>query len=262
MLIPKALTIAGSDSGGGAGIQADLKTFSAFRVFGMSVLTAVTAQNSVGVQEVENLPPAFVAQQLRSVLDDFGTDAAKCGMLSTAGIIDAIADVLADHRIEKLVVDPVMVAKSGDPLLQADARTALADRILPLALVVTPNLPEAEVLAGMRVVEPEDMEEAARRIHVMGPRYVLVKGGHLKGDATDLLWNGREFTRFTAARVDSANTHGTGCTFSAAIAAGLARGQALGDAIRSAKAYVTRAIREGFKAGRGVGQLRHFIPDW
>jgi len=203
-----------------------------------------------------------VAQQLRSVLDDFGTDAAKCGMLSTAGIIDAIADVLADHRIEKLVVDPVMVAKSGDPLLQADARTALADRILPLALVVTPNLPEAEVLAGMRVVEPEDMEEAARRIHVMGPRYVLVKGGHLKGDATDLLWNGREFTRFTAARVDSANTHGTGCTFSAAIAAGLARGQALGDAIRSAKAYVTRAIREGFKAGRGVGQLRHFIPDW
>src|SRR5690242_19023173 len=262
MLIPKALTIAGSDSGGGAGIQADLKTFSAFRVFGMSVLTAVTAQNSVGVQGVENLPPAFVAQQLRSVLDDFGTDAAKCGMLSTAGIIDAIADVLADHRIEKLVVDPVMVAKSGDPLLQADARTAFADRILPLALVVTPNLPEAEVLAGMRVVEPEDMEEAARRIHVMGPRYVLVKGGHLKGDATDLLWNGREFTRFTAARVDSANTHGTGCTFSAAIAAGLAPGQALGDAIRSAKAYVTRAIREGFKAGRGVGQLRHFIPDW
>jgi len=262
MLIPKALTIAGSDSGGGAGIQADLKTFSAFRVFGMSVLTAVTAQNSMGVQGVENLPPAFVAQQLRSVLDDFGTDAAKCGMLSTAGIIDAVADVLGGHRIEKLVVDPVMVAKSGDPLLQADARTALADRILPLALVVTPNLPEAEVLAGMRVVEPEDMEEAARRIHVMGPRYVLVKGGHLKGDATDLLWNGREFTRFTAARVDSANTHGTGCTFSAAIAAGLARGQALGDAIRSAKAYVTRAIREGFKAGRGVGQLRHFIPDW
>lgn len=258
----RVLVVAGSDSGGGAGIQADLKTFSAFRVFGMSVITAVTAQNSLGVQGVENLPPAFVAQQLRSVLDDFGTDAAKCGMLSTAAIIEAVAETLARHRVEKLVVDPVMVAKSGDPLLQADARTALADRILPLALVVTPNLPEAEVLAGMRVVEPEDMEEAARRIHLMGPRYVLVKGGHLKGDATDLLWNGREFTRFTAARVDSANTHGTGCTFSAAIAAGLARGQALGDAIRSAKAYVTRAIREGFKAGRGVGQLRHFIPDW
>lgn len=262
MLIPKALTIAGSDSGGGAGIQADLKTFSAFRVFGMSVITAVTAQNSLGVQGVENLPPAFVAQQLRSVLEDFGADAAKCGMLSTAPIIEAVATELTSRRVEKLVVDPVMVAKSGDRLLQPDARAALADRILPLALLVTPNLPEAEVLAGMRVAEAEDMEEAARRIHTMGPRYVLVKGGHLKGDATDLLWNGREFTRFSTPRVDSPNTHGTGCTFSAAIAAGLARGQALGDAIRSAKAYVTRAIREGFQAGRGVGQLRHFIPDW
>jgi hydroxymethylpyrimidine/phosphomethylpyrimidine kinase len=262
MLIPKALTIAGSDSGGGAGIQADLKTFSAFRVFGMSVITAVTAQNSLGVQGVENLPPAFVAQQLRSVLDDFGADAAKCGMLSTAPIIEAVATELTSHRIEKLVVDPVMVAKSGDQLLQPEARAALADRILPLALLVTPNLPEAEVLAGIRVAEPEDMEEAARRIHLMGPRYVLVKGGHLKGDATDLLWNGRDFTRFSTPRIDSQNTHGTGCTFSAAITAGLARGQALGDAIRSAKAYVTRAIREGFQAGRGVGQLRHFIPDW
>ncbi|MGH7348717.1 MAG: bifunctional hydroxymethylpyrimidine kinase/phosphomethylpyrimidine kinase [Candidatus Rokuibacteriota bacterium] len=262
MLIPKALTIAGSDSGGGAGIQADLKTFSAFRVFGMSVITAVTAQNSLGVQGVENLPAAFVAQQLRSVLEDFGADGAKCGMLSTAPIIEAVAATLAERRIEKLVVDPVMVAKSGDRLLQPEARAALADRILPLALVVTPNLPEAEVLAGMQVVELEDMEEAARRIHTMGPRYVLVKGGHLKGDATDLLWNGRDFTRFSTPRIDSANTHGTGCTFSAAIAAGLARGQALGDAIRSAKAYVTRAIREGFQAGRGVGQLRHFIPDW
>jgi hydroxymethylpyrimidine/phosphomethylpyrimidine kinase len=262
MLIPKALTIAGSDSGGGAGIQADLKTFSAFRVFGMSVITAVTAQNSLGVQGVENLPPDFVARQLRSVLEDFGTDAAKCGMLSTAPIIEAVATVLAERRIEKLVVDPVMVAKLGVPLLQPDARAALVERILPLALVVTPNLPEAEVLAGMRVAELEDMEEAARRIHGMGPRYVLVKGGHRKGDATDVLWNGREFTRFTAPRIDSVNTHGTGCTLSAAIAAGLARSQALGDAIRSAKAYVTRAIREGFAAGRGVGQLRHFIPDW
>jgi hydroxymethylpyrimidine/phosphomethylpyrimidine kinase len=262
MLIHKALTIAGSDSGGGAGIQADLKTFSAFRVFGMSVLTAVTAQNSVGVQGVENLPPAFVARQLRSVMEDFGADAAKCGMLSTAPIIEAVATELEGRRIEKLVVDPVMVAKSGDRLLQPDARAALTDRILPLALLVTPNLPEAEVLAGIPVAEPEDMEEAARRIHAMGPRYVLVKGGHLKGDATDILWNGREFTRFTAARIDSTNTHGTGCTFSAAITAGLARGQALGDAIRAAKAYVTRAIREGFKAGRGVGQLRHFVQDW
>jgi hydroxymethylpyrimidine/phosphomethylpyrimidine kinase len=262
MLIPKALTIAGSDSGGGAGIQADLKTFSAFRVFGMSVITAVTAQNSVGVQGVENLPPPFVARQLRSVLEDLGADAAKCGMLSTAAIIEAIAEVLAEMPIEKLVVDPVMVAKSGDPLLQPDARQALIGRILPLALVVTPNLPEAEALAGIPVTSREDMEEAARRIHALGPRHVLVKGGHLKGDAVDLLWNGRVLTAYSAPRVDSSSTHGTGCTFSAAIAAGLSRGRPLPDAVRDAKAYVTRAIREGFKAGRGVGQLRHFLAEW
>jgi hydroxymethylpyrimidine/phosphomethylpyrimidine kinase len=262
MLIPKALTIAGSDSGGGAGIQADLKTFSAFRVFGMSVITAVTAQNSLGVQGVENLPAAFVALQLRSVLSDFGAGAAKCGMLSTAPIIEAVAATLADDPVEKLVVDPVMVAKSGDALLQPDARQALIERILPLALVVTPNLPEAESLSGIPVASRPDMEEAARRIHRLGPRYVLVKGGHLKGDAIDLLWNGKAFTAFRAPRIDSGNTHGTGCTLSAAIAAGLARGQAIGDAIRDAKAYVTRAIREGFAAGRGVGQLRHFIAEW
>jgi len=271
MLIPKALTIAGSDSGGGAGIQADLKTFSAFRVFGMSVITAITAQNSFGVQGVENLPPAIVAQQLRSVLGDFGADAAKCGMLSTAPIIEAVADALREHPIEKLVVDPVMVAtasissggkRSGDPLLRPDARQALVERILPLALIVTPNLPEAEVLAGMRVEGRPEMEEAARRIRALGPRYVLVKGGHLKGDALDLLWNGREFTTFVAPRIESTNTHGTGCTLSAAIAAGLSRSQALGDAIREAKAYVTEAIREGFALGGGVGQLRHFVKAW
>jgi hydroxymethylpyrimidine/phosphomethylpyrimidine kinase len=261
-VIAKALTIAGSDSGGGAGIQADLKTFSAFRVFGMSVVTAVTAQNSLGVQGVENLPPAFVAQQLRSIMTDFGTDAAKCGMLSTRQIIEAVADTLAEHPIPKLVVDPVMVAKSGDPLLREDAREALVKRILPLALVVTPNLPEAAALAGMPVAGRADMEEAARRIHGLGPRYVLVKGGHLEGDAVDLLWNGREFTAFAAPRIDSPNTHGTGCTFSAAVTACLARGQALADAVREAKAYVTRAIREGFRAGRGVGQLRHFLAEW
>ena len=262
MLIPKALTIAGSDSGGGAGIQADLKTFTAFRVFGTSVITAVTAQNSVGVQGVENLPPAVVAQQLRSVLTDFGTDAAKCGMLSTAPIIEAVAATLALHPIDKLVVDPVMVAKSGDPLLRPDACQALIDRMLPLALVVTPNLPEAEALAGIGVATRADMEEAARRIHALGPRHVLVKGGHLKGEALDLLWDGRELTAFSAPRVDSPNTHGTGCTFSAAITAGLSRGEALADAIRTAKDYVTRAIREGFTLGRGVGQLRHFLTEW
>ncbi|PYM49214.1 MAG: bifunctional hydroxymethylpyrimidine kinase/phosphomethylpyrimidine kinase [Candidatus Rokuibacteriota bacterium] len=262
MSIPKALTIAGSDSGGGAGIQADLKTFSAYRVFGLSVITAVTAQNSVGVQGVENLAPAFVARQLRSVLEDFGVDAAKCGMLSVAPIIEAVAGALAEHPIDKLVVDPVMVAKSGDSLLQPDAVEALIRHILPLALVVTPNLPEAEVLSGMTVANREEMEEAARRIGKLGARHVLVKGGHLKGDAVDILWNGREVTAFQVPRVESSNTHGTGCTFSAAIAAGLAKGRPLGEAVREAKAYVTKAIREGFALGRGVGQLRHFLTEW
>ncbi len=262
MRIPRALTIAGSDSGGGAGIQADLKTFSAFRVFGMSVITAVTAQNSVGVQGVENLPPAFVAQQLDSVLDDFGADAAKCGMLSTAPIIEAVAEVLRERPIANLVVDPVMVSKSGDPLLRPDARRALVERILPLALLVTPNLPEAGALTGFPVTDRESMEEAARRIADLGPRHVLVKGGHLKGEPLDLLWDGHVFREFHGERIDSPNTHGTGCTLSAAIAAGLALGQSLTDSIARGKAYVTRAILEGFQAGRGVGQLRHFLVEW
>jgi hydroxymethylpyrimidine/phosphomethylpyrimidine kinase len=262
MHVPKALTIAGSDSGGGAGIQADLKTFSAFRVFGMSVLTAATAQNSLGVQGVFNLPPEFVARQIDSVLSDFGADAVKIGMLSTAAIAEVVAERLRAHQQKRIVVDPVMIAKSGDPLLQPDARAALIRAVLPLADVVTPNLHEASALAEMPVDSEADMEEAARRILALGPRTVLVKGGHLKDAATDILWNGRDLTRFTAPRIDSPNTHGTGCTFSSAIAAGLARGRPLGDAIREAKAYVTAAIREGFAAGQGVGALRHFVERW
>ncbi len=262
MGIAKALTIAGSDSGGGAGIQADLKTFSAFRVFGMSVVTAVTAQNSLGVQGVFDLPPEFVARQIDSVLSDFGADAVKIGMLSTAPIAEAVADGLRRWRPPRVVLDPVMVAKSGDPLLHPDARQALVRAVLPLADVVTPNLPEAAALAGIPVTTEADMEEAARRILALGPRHVLVKGGHLKESATDILWDGRAFTRFTAARVDSPNAHGTGCTFSSAIAAGLALGRPLPEAIREAKAYVTAAIREGFQPGRGVGTLRHFVERW
>jgi hydroxymethylpyrimidine/phosphomethylpyrimidine kinase len=267
MSVPKALAIAGSDSGGGAGIQADLKTFSAFRVFGMSVITAVTAQNSVGVQGVFNLPPEFVGRQIDSVLSDFDADAVKIGMLSTAPIIGEVAARLkanATGGIDsmRIVLDPVMIAKSGDPLLQPEARAALIKELLPLALVVTPNLHEAEALAGMPVATEQDMEEAARRILALGPKNVLVKGGHLRDAATDILWNGRDLSRFTAARIDSTSTHGTGCTFSSAIAACLARGYALRDAISEAKAYVTAAIREGFQAGRGVGALRHFVASW
>jgi hydroxymethylpyrimidine/phosphomethylpyrimidine kinase len=262
MGVPKALTVAGSDSGGGAGIQADLKTFSAFRVFGMSVLTAVTAQNSVGVTGVHDLPPEFVALQIDAVLGDFGADSVKLGMLSNAGIIRAVAGRLRAHGQTRIVLDPVMIAKSGAPLLQPDARAALVEAVLPLAEVVTPNLHEASVLAGLPVASETDMEEAARRIHAQGPRHVLVKGGHLKESATDILYDGRSFTRFPASRLDSNNTHGTGCTYSAAIAAGLALGAPLAAAIGEAKAYVTAAIREGFPAGRGVGVLRHFVGAW
>ena len=263
MTVPKALTIAGSDSGGGAGIQADLKTFSAFRVFGMSVITAVTAQNSLGVQGIFNLPPEFVGRQIDSVLSDFDADAVKIGMLSTSAIIGEVAKRLSAHGREgRIVLDPVMIAKSGDPLLQPEARAALVKELLPLALVVTPNLHEAEALAGMPVATERDMEEAARRILALGPKNVLVKGGHLRDAATDILWNGRDLTRFTTVRLDSTSTHGTGCTFASAIAACLARGYALRDAISEAKAYVTAAIREGFQAGRGVGALRHFVASW
>ncbi len=262
MSIPKALTIAGSDSGGGAGIQADLKTFSAFRVFGTSVITALTAQNSLGVHGVFNVPPEFVAKQIDAVLSDIGADAIKIGMLSTAPIIRAVAARLRAHAERPIVLDPVMIAKSGDPLLQPDAQAALSVEMLPLALVVTPNLHEASALAEMDVTTEAEMEEAARRILKRGPRYVLVKGGHLKDAATDILWDGHEFTRFTAVRLDSPHTHGTGCTFSAAIAAGLARGRELRAAVDDAKQYVTAAIREGVQAGRGVGALRHFVERW
>src|SRR5947199_2720119 len=198
MSIVKALTIAGSDSGGGAGIQADLKTFSAFRVFGMSVVTAVTAQNSLGVQGVFNLPPEFVARQIDSGLSDFGADAIKIGMLSTAPIIEAVAARLPAHRHGPVVLDLVMIAKSGDPLLEPAARAALIKAMLPLADLVTPNLPEASALADMTVNDEPSMVDAARRIFALGPRAVLVKGGHLADSATDILWDGRELTRLPA----------------------------------------------------------------
>jgi hydroxymethylpyrimidine/phosphomethylpyrimidine kinase len=262
MTVPKALTIAGSDSGGGAGIQADLKTFSAFEVFGMSAVTAVTAQNSLGVLGVLDLPPEFVGRQIDAVLDDLGADAIKTGMLATAGIVGVVAGRLRAHRDAPIVVDPVMMASSGDPLLQPAARDVLVRELLPLAVLVTPNLHEAAVLADMAVDAEADMAEAARRIAALGPRHVLVTGGHLKDSATDVLWDGRTLTRFPAPRVEGPPTHGTGCTYSAAIAAGLARGRPLVEAVTAAKAYVTAAIRGAFQAGRGAGALRHFVRSW
>jgi hydroxymethylpyrimidine/phosphomethylpyrimidine kinase len=249
----RVLTIAGSDSGGGAGIQADLKTFAALGVFGTSAITSVTAQNTMGVQGVYDLPPEFVGRQIDSVLEDIEIDAAKTGMLSSAAIVEVVAEKVKAHAIRRLVVDPVMVAKGGAPLLQPDAVNALIERLLPLALVLTPNVPEAEALWGQRIVGLDEMREAARHIHDLGPRYVVLKGGHLQDCAIDILFDGTTFTELDAERIDTPHTHGTGCVFSAAIAAGLAKGSPVPDAIAAAKQFITAAIRHGFPLGKGVG---------
>ena len=249
----RALTIAGSDSGGGAGIQADLKTFAALGVFGMSAITSVTAQNTVGVQGVHDLPPEFVGRQIDSVLEDIAIDAAKTGMLSSAEIIEVVAAKVKALRIERLVVDPVMAAKSGAPLLRPDSVKALIEHLLPLALVVTPNVPEAEALSGVAIAGLDGMRQAAGRIHGMGPRYVVVKGGHLQGRAIDLLFDGSAFIELDAERIDTPHTHGTGCVFSAAIAAELAKGRPVPEAVAAAKSFVTVAIRHGFRLGKGCG---------
>ncbi len=262
-MVARALTIAGSDSGGGAGIQADLKTFTALRVYGLSVLTAITAQDTCQVAGMIELPADFVRLQLDLVMRDIGTDAAKTGMLSSPEIIETVAEGVREHRIERLVVDPVMRAKSGDRLLRAEAEEALIRRLLPLACVVTPNIPEAEILAGESIRSREDMWRAAQRIFDLGPRAVLIKGGHLEAgsEAVDILYDGRDFHEFAAERVHTQNTHGTGCTYSAAITAYLARGDDLLEAIRKAKHYVTMAIRHGFSLGRGHGPLNHFWSE-
>ncbi|GIV77738.1 MAG: hydroxymethylpyrimidine/phosphomethylpyrimidine kinase [Litorilinea sp.] len=259
----KVLTIAGSDSGGGAGIQADLKAFAARGTYGMSAITALTAQNTVGVQGVFPVTPEFVAQQIDAVMEDLGADAWKTGMLANAAIIQVVAERARHYRVERLVVDPVMVAKSGDPLLEPTARTALVELLLPLAYLVTPNHHEAQVLAEMPVGTLAEAREAARRIHRLGPRYVLVKGGHLPAaeDAVDVLYDGRDFQEFRAPRVDTPNTHGTGCTFAAAIAAELAKGADVAQAVAAAKRYLTAALRAGaaLRLGRGHGPVDHFL---
>jgi hydroxymethylpyrimidine/phosphomethylpyrimidine kinase len=255
---PKVLTIAGSDSGGGAGIQADLKTFAAFGVYGSSVVTAVTAQNTRGVFAVAEVPEEVIALQIDVVLEDIGAAAAKTGMLSSASIVETVADRLEAWGIDMLVVDPVMVAKGGHPLLQQSAVAAVKQHLLPLALVVTPNIPEAEVLAGKAVDSPDAAREAARAIAALGPQWVVIKGGHLAGDATDLVYDSESFVEFRAGRIDTRNTHGTGCAFSAAIAALLARGLSPLEAIEAAKTWLTGAIRESYTIGDGHSPVNHF----
>jgi hydroxymethylpyrimidine/phosphomethylpyrimidine kinase len=254
---PVALTMAGSDSGGGAGIQADLKTFQALGVYGASAITALTAQNTVGVFAVHEVPVEMIAAQIDAVAEDIGVAACKTGMLSSAEIIETVADRVRHWSLPGLVVDPVMVAKSGDRLLREDAVTALREVLLPLAVVVTPNVPEAEVLVGRTIRDDADVRAAAREILALGPRAVVLKGGHRDGPATDLLCDRDGFVEFTAAREPTTNTHGTGCTFSAAIAAGLAQGRDVREAARVAKAYVTGAIRASVPLGRGHGPVAH-----
>ena len=252
----RALTIAGSDSGGGAGIQADLKTFSALGVYGMTAITAVTVQNTKGVSGFEELSPHLVAEQIRSVAGDIGVDAAKTGMLASAGIVEAVAEAIEDTRLPHLVVDPVFVSKHGHPLLADDAVGALRRLILPLATLVTPNLPEASGLAGLEVLDRGGMRRAAGAILDLGPRAVLVKGGHLEDDrASDLFVEGDVEEWIDAERIDTPHTHGTGCTLSAAITAHLARGASLLDAVRAGKVFVTGAIRHALPLGEGIGPV-------
>jgi hydroxymethylpyrimidine/phosphomethylpyrimidine kinase len=254
-----ALTIAGSDSGGGAGIQADLKTFAALGVYGTSAITAITAQNTRGVVAWEPVAPSLVVAQIEAVLADLGADAIKTGMLANAAIVSAISAVLERVEPGSRVVDPVMVAKGGDRLLEAPAIECIRRELLPLARVVTPNIPEAEVLAGMRVTSLEDMREAGRRILRLGPRVVLVKGGHLEGDdSVDIACSDAGPVEFRSPRLQTVHTHGTGCTLASAIAANLALGHGDLEAIRLAKAYVTGAIRHAPGLGGGHGPLGHF----
>jgi hydroxymethylpyrimidine/phosphomethylpyrimidine kinase len=251
--ISRVLIIAGSDSGGGAGIQADLKTVSALGAFGMTAITALTAQNTTGVYGVLGVEPDFVVQQISVCVNDIGFDAVKTGMLANAAIIEAVAAMISEQKMRPLVVDPVMIAKSGARLLELSAIDALKKKLLPLATVVTPNLHEAGTLAGCKIETIEQMKEAARAIRELGPQHVVVKGGHLEGVAADILYDGRDFIELRTERFRTKNTQGTGCIFASAIAAGLAQEKTVRESVALAKDFVTAAIRQNLAIGEGHG---------
>jgi hydroxymethylpyrimidine/phosphomethylpyrimidine kinase len=258
----RVLTIAGSDSGGGAGIQADLKTITVLGGFGMSVITALTAQNTLGVQGVYEVTPEFVEEQFESVMTDIGVDAAKTGMLANAAVLRVVAENIRRYNIEKLVVDPVMVAKGGTLLIRGEFRETLIRELIPLAFVLTPNIPEAEILAEMPIASVSDMKKAARIIHDFSAKHVVVKGGHLSGNAVDVFYDGKRYEEFVSERIGEEGIHGTGCTFSAAIATGLAKGEGVLDAIANAKAYITEAIRHARHIGGGHRVINHSKTSW
>jgi hydroxymethylpyrimidine/phosphomethylpyrimidine kinase len=253
-----ALTIAGSDSSGGAGIQADIKTFSALGLFGMSVITAVTAQNTQGVFAVQNIDTDVIMKQIDAIYEDIPVDAVKIGMAADVGIIKTIVARLTSHQAKNIVVDPVMVSKSGYRLLNSDAEETLIQELLPLARIVTPNIFEAQVITKLDIVNLAGMEKAAQLIFDMGPKNVLVKGGPLDENATDVLYDGKEFKYLTSKRIATKNTHGTGCTLSSAIAAYLGMGYPVIEAVSAAKAYITTAIEHAMSIGKGVGPTHHF----
>lgn len=254
----RVLTIAGSDCSGGAGVQADLKTFSAHGVYGMSVIVSVVAENTARVIGIEDVSPEMIEAQIDAVFEDIGVDAVKVGMLSQPGCMMAVVKKLREYRPANVVIDPVMMAKNGSPLMDPGSVGTLIRDVLPLADVLTPNIPEAERISGGAISCVADMERAAREIHGLGPRSVLVKGGHRVGDALDVLFDGERFHHFSAERIDTKNTHGTGCTYSSAIAANLALGLPLPEAVQRAKAYVTTAIRHALALGKGCGPTHHF----
>ncbi len=261
---PRAMTIAGSDSGAGAGIQADLKTFSALGVYGTTVITALTAQNTLGVQAIFELPPEFIGTQIDSIMKDIGTHSAKTGMLASEPIIEIVAEKIRQWKIEKLVIDPVMVAKSGDQLLRDSAISTMLEKLFPLAFVVTPNIPEAERITGRKIKSLDDMKLAAEDLLKLGPKNVVIKGGHLDSskEVIDILYDGHKLSTFKANRINSRYTHGTGCTFSAAIAAFLAKGNSVERAVQKAKEYITSAINSAFPVGKGCGPVHHFYNFW
>ena len=254
----KVLTIAGSDCSGGAGIQADLKTFSAHGVFGMSVIVSVVAENTSRVIAIQDITPDMIAKQIDAVFEDIEVDAVKVGMLSTPGCMKAVAEKLAQYRPQNVVVDPVMYAKNGCPLMDPEAIDTLIDTIIPLADVLTPNIPEAEKIAHMQIFTVDDMEAAAIKIYRMGCKAVVIKGGHSFGSALDVSYDGNRIFRFNTARINTKNTHGTGCTFSSAVASQLANGVCVSEAVRQAKAYVTMAIKHSLDIGKGYGPTHHF----
>lgn len=254
----KALTIAGSDCSGGAGIQADLKTFSAHGVFGMSAIVSVVAENTARVIDIMDVTPDMIKKQIDAVFEDILPDAVKVGMLSQPCCMAAVAEKLREYRPKNVVIDPVMYAKNGCPLMDPGSVDALIETIIPLADLLTPNIPEAEKIAGLHIESVSDMEKAALAIHKMGCANVLVKGGHAVGDAVDVLYDGKEFYHYSTERIDTKNTHGTGCTYSSAIASNLALGLTMSEAVGRAKEYVTTAIKHSLAIGNGCGPTHHF----